>query len=867
MKISASSISSMPLGTSKSGQGLIKSFYVDAAVDAVLADLATSNNGLSMIEVEKRRVQSGFNEIITKKKNPAWKKLLKQFTSPLILILILCGGLSIVFGGKIDAIIIFTMIAMSVLLDFFQEHKANEAAESLQAKIVNRVQVRRAGKVVEVLGRELVAGDIVLLSAGSMVPADCRLITTDDFFVNESILTGEAFPVAKDIAPDKLDKDDFLHAKNLVFLGSNVASGYGEAVVVNTGKQTVFGQMTHDLAETDEKTDFEKGITRFSYLIADTIFALVIIIFLLNLATKGATVDNLINALLFSLALAVGLTPEMLPMVMSITMARGSVNMARHGVIVKKLNSIHDFGGMDVLCTDKTGTLTENSIRLIKHIDLDGNESEPVLDYAFLNSSLQSGIANPLDEAIVAMNLQDKLKDYRKIDEIPFDFSRRRLSIVVERAGKRLLITKGAPEEMMSVCKFYDEAGVAKNLDQAAIDKVNKIYHDLSADGFRVLALAYRAVEAKENYEVDSESDLILFGLVAFLDPAKAEAKTAIDQLEAQGIEVKVITGDNDLVTSKICRELDVKIKGVLTGLQIEKMTDYDLALACEKTTIFSRVSPEQKARIVRLLKNNGHTVGYIGDGINDTLPLKTADVGISVNNAVDVAKETADLILLTKDLGVLSLGVTEGRKTFGNTIKYILMGLSSNFGNMFSMAVASFLLPFLPMLPIQILLNNFLYDVSQMTIPLDNVDVEYTTKPKKWDIKLIKHFMLTFGPISSVFDIATFVIMLLIFHAAAPEFQTAWFLESIATQSLVIFIIRTRKIPFIESRPSKWLVLSVVSFVALAMIIPFTVVGQFFHFTPLSAAVILAIWGLVIVYLIVTELAKRWIYKRYLQA
>ncbi|MCU0679827.1 MAG: magnesium-translocating P-type ATPase [Planctomycetes bacterium] len=835
--------------------------YVLKSVTEVLEILKTSPQGLTNEQVAERLKNYGPNELVAKKKKTWLKRFFLKFASPLIIILLITGTLSLTFGDKRSAVIIYLMIVLSIVMDFFQEYKSEKTVEKLKEKVVTKVEVLRSGKKECLKVSELVPGDIVCLSVGSIIPADARIISSDDFFVNESSLTGEAFPVGKDFSSSVEFKNEISAQKNLVFLGTNVVNGYAQAVVINTGFHTVFGKIAKNLEEAEEETEFEKGVRGFGVLITKIISSLVIIIFFLNSFVAG---HSLFDSLMFSLALAVGLTPELLPMIMSITLARGSLSMSKHGVIVKRLNSIHDFGGMNILCTDKTGTLTENNIELVKHVDIYGNNSDKLLDFAYLNSYFQSGIENPLDDAVLKVNDKIVIKEYQKIDEIPFDFIRRRLSIVVEKEREYFLISKGAPEEILTIVNSYEDNGQLKDFTAEMKEAAQKEYNSLSADGFRVLALGYKKVTVKNKYQISDEGELILLGFMAFLDPPKYQAKEAIDILEAQGIEIKIITGDNDLVTKKICSEVDVKVKGILIGEELEKMSEEELKQRVNEVTIFARISPEQKGRIVSSLRSNGFCVGYMGDGINDALPLKRADVGISVNNAVDVAKEAADLILLTNDLKVLSLGVTEGRKTFGNTMKYILMGLSSNFGNMFSVAVASFLLPFLPMLPIQILLNNFLYDFSQITIPTDNVDPEYVEKPKRWNNKLIKRFMILFGPISSLFDIITFVVMYFVFSANASLFQTGWFLESLATQTLVIFIIRTRLIPFVQSRPGKYLVFSVVSIVVLAFILPFTSLGSYFGFTPISLSVFGAITLIVLVYLLLVQKLKALIYKKY---
>jgi Mg2+-importing ATPase len=843
--------------------------YINSSAEEVLKILEVSfEKGLSHREVEERILKYGRNLLIEKEKTNILKKILQKFLSPLVIILLCAGLLSSFFGEKIDVIIIFSIVFLSVVLDFFQEYKSEKAAKKLKEKVITKVEVFRNSRKELIKIKNIVPGDIIFLSVGSIVPADARVIFSDDFFVNESSLTGEAYPVSKNNQPLKDFSSSIDEQKNIVFMGTSVSSGYAKAVVVNTGVKTVFGRITENLQEKRQSTEFENGIKSFGFLITKIVLVLVLTIFLINLFTKGFEASNVLNSLMFSLALAVGLTPELLPMIVSITLANGSMKMSKKGVIVKRLNSIHDLGGMDVLCTDKTGTLTENNIVLVKHIDLDGNTSDKLLEYAVINSTFQSGIENPLDEAILKIGDSMGAESFAKIDEIPFDFSRRRLSVVVEKNKERLLVGKGAPEEVFKVCSFYEENGILKNFDNEILEKAQNKNKELSSEGFRVLALAYKKIDyEKDNYVVEDEKDLVLLGLIAFLDPVKKNIRESIDLLEEQGIEIKVITGDNDLVSKKICEDAGVEVKGILDGSKIDGLDDKQLKDIVEKITIFSRISPEQKARIVLAIRSNGHCVGYMGDGINDALPLKSADVGISVNNAVDVAKETADLILLTKNLHVLSLGVDIGRKTFGNTLKYVLMGLSSNFGNMFSLVGAAIFLPFLPMLPIQILLNNLLYDFSQITIPADNVDKEYTKKPKRWDIKAIKKFMFTFGPISSLFDFAIFGLLYFVFRNFTnfeSLFQTGWFLESLLTQVLVIFIIRTRRSPFFKSKPSKYLILSTFFVLTIAFIIPFTIFGKFFHFAVPDFTMIALVSIISVVYLITVDFCKRIIYKKY---
>jgi Mg2+-importing ATPase len=647
-------------------------------------------------------------------------------------------------------------------------------------------------------------------------------------------------------------------------MGTSVVSGSATAVVVKTGGFTDYGKIVKRLVERRPETEFERGLRRFGYMIMQVTFLLVSFVFLiLAVRYQGGQV---VESFLFAVALAVGLTPELLPMILSINLSKGALSMSKKGVIVKELASIQNFGNMDILCTDKTGTLTENRVTLMLHVDIEGNDSEKVLLYSFLNSNYQTGLKSPLDEAILAHKEVD-IVGYQKVDEVPFDFTRRRVSIVAEKEKERFFITKGAPEEIMKVCSYYELSENTFDLASETQRKIEQKYFDLSVDGFRVLGIAYKKVrEEKTVYSINDESDMVFLGLVAFMDPPKQTAKESLELLRKNGVELKVLTGDNELVTRKVCDQLGFEIKGVVLGADIAKIHDDALARVAEDANIFARVTPSQKDRVINALKANGHVVGFLGDGINDAPSMRVSDVSISVDNAVDVAKESADIILLHKDLTVLEGGVLEGRRTFGNTMKYIMMGISSNFGNMFSAAGASLFLEFLPMLPIQILLNNLLYDVSELAIPTDNVDPEYVEKPKRLDVSYVRNFMLYFGPISSIFDFLTFFIMLYVFDAwhNPPVFQTAWFIESLCTQTLVIFAIRTRRSPFFRSVPSKALLISSFTVVALAIIIPLTPVGDLFQFQDPTGGFFLFLAAFVAAYLTLVEILKRMFYKKY---
>lgn len=834
--------------------------YAKFEASKILKDLKSSTSGLSETDSAARFKQYGPNSISAQAELHIVLEFLSHFKNPLVIILLAASAISASFGQITNLIIISVMILASVILDFFEEHSANQAAKKLRDRVKTMATVIRDGKKIEVHASTITVGDLIFLSSGDLVPADARLIEADDFFVNQSSLSGESFPKEKNSDLDTKPKKSILDLTNIVFMGSNVVSGTATAVVLKIGSATEFGQIALKLTQPEEKSDFEIGIKNFGFFIMRVILFLVLAIFLLNSVIN----KQILESFMFAIAIAVGVTPELLPIVMSVTIARGSLKMAKKGVIVKKQAAIPNFGSMDVLCTDKTGTLTEDKIRLINYTNAFGQESNEVFLNTYLNSYFQTGVKNPLDEAV--MNFKKiSIGAYTKFEEIPFDFVRKMMSVAVDGPDGKFLITKGAPEEVIKRCKFYRDGAKTVVLGAVAENKALAYYNQASADGYRVLAVAIkRLTVVKKQYTKKDEADLELLGFVAFLDPAKLGVKKILRELNNVGVEVKVITGDNELVAQKICHEVGLNIKGVLLGDDLETLTDDALKVRIEKTTVFARFSPEDKNRIISLLRSNGHVVGYLGDGINDAPSLKAADVGISVNNAVDVAKESADIVLTEKSLEALVSGILEGRKSFANTMKYILMGLSSNFGNMFSVLGAVLFVPFLPMLPIQILLNNFIYDMSQITIPTDNVDEDWIKKPRRWNLKYVKKFMYSFGPISSVFDILTYALMIYVFHANASVFQTAWFIESLATQTLVIHFIRTRHLPFVQSTASRWLLVSTFSAVAFGWIIPYTPIGAFFQFSPLPAKILFAIMGLVAVYLLLVEIAKRFFYRQY---
>ena len=834
-------------------------YFSSSSVFDILKKLQTSKDGLTDKEAKLRLERYGLNKISDKKEMNIVLEFLSHFKSPLIIILLIAAITSAYFKEITSSIIIIAMVLASVILDFFEEHNANNVAKKLKDKVNSTATVIRFGNKKEIKTTEICFGDIIFLSSGDLVPADARIIEADDFFVNQSVLTGESFPCEKISDVILVNQAENIN-NNLVFLGSNVVSGTALAVVFNVGQNTRFGKIAKNILKKDEKSDFELGITKFGFFIMKVVFFLVLLIMLCNSLIK----QDILESFIFAIAIAVGVTPELLPMIMSIAMARGSQKMAKVGVIVKRLSAIPDFGSMNILCTDKTGTLTEDKIKLVTYTDIFGVHNERVFLYTYLNSFHQTGVKNPLDKAVMEYK-KAFIDEYQKVEEIPFDFTRKMLSIAVVGPEGRTLITKGAPEEILMKCDYYFENNKKTVLTEKYKNIAIDYYHKLSAEGYRVLAIATKSdLQPKDKYTHLDEEKLEFLGFISFLDPAKKDLEPILEQIKKYGIEVKVITGDNELVSQKICCDVGLEVKGVLLGKDIDGLTDNALFIKIKKTTIFARFSPNQKSRIITILRNNKDVVGYLGDGINDALSLKAADIGISVDNAVDIAKEYADIILTKKNLQPIIEGVIEGRRAFGNTMKYIMMGLSSNFGNMFSVLGAIFFIPFLPMLPIQILLNNFIYDFSQVTIPTDKVDDDWVNKPRKWDLNFIKKFMYTFGPISSIFDFLTFFLLFFVFKLGESAFQTGWFLESLATQTLVIHIIRTKQIPFLQSKASKWLIFSTFTAVAVGWLIPYTSLGKFFKFSPLPTNILLSIACLVIVYLILVEIVKRIFYKQH---
>ena len=852
--------------------------------DQVLEILSTEIEGLSDKEVQNRLEKYGLNEVASEKPAPWFIQLVRAFINPFIIVLLLILTVSLTTDVLLAApeerswktvIIIAIMVTISGLLRFHQEYRSNRAAEQLKAMIRTTATVNRRDRgAIEIPIAELVPGDIIQLSAGDMIPADVRILRSKDLFVSQAALTGEAEPVEKYSSLQRVLKfrstSNILDLENICYLGTNVVSGTATGVVISTGENTYFGSLAKTLVGHRAQTSFDRGVNSVSILLIRFMMAMVPIIFVVNGITKG----NWLQALLFAISVAVGLTPEMLPMIVTTNLAKGAYVMAKHKTVVKRLSAIQNFGAMDVLCTDKTGTLTLNKVVLIKYLDIHGQEDERVLRHAYLNSYYQTGLKNLLDVAILERGAErgftelDKL--YWKVDEIPFDFARRRMSVVLESKNKkRQLVTKGAVEEMLSICSFAEYQGQVVPLSNEIRAEIMNMVNKLNKEGMRVIAVAQKnEVPDAENFSVDDESNMVLIGYLGFLDPPKESAQNAVCALRELGINIKVLTGDNEIVTKNICRHVGLDSESVLLGNDIGKMDDQELVFAAEKTTIFAKLTPLQKSRIIKALQSNGHTVGFLGDGINDAAALRDSDVGISVDTATDIAKESADIILLEKDLMVLQQGVVVGRNTFGNIIKYIKMTASSNFGNMFSVLAASAFLPFLPMMPIQLLVQNLLYDISQVSIPWDNMDAEYIKKPRKWNADDIKRFMIFIGPISSIFDIITFLVMWYVFKANSPAvqslFQSGWFIEGLLSQTLIVHMIRTRKIPFFQSRAATSVLVLTGTIMAIGVCIPFTTLGMSIGLQPLPLSYFPWLAGILLSYCLLTQAVKTWYVKRF---
>ena len=889
----------------------VKSRLTDAAtstVPEILSRLGSRLTGLSENEVREQRRQFGKNAITKGKKKSLGRRIAEAFINPFTAILIALALVSaatdMIFPAlsmlgntpedfdPLTVIIILTMVILSGTLRFVQESRSGNAAEKLLAMITTTCTVtRRNQPKMELPLDEVVPGDIIHLSSGDMIPCDVRILEAKDFFVSESSLTGESEGVEK--TSEKSDeKAQLTDYKNLAFMGSSVISGSAVAVAVTTGDTTLFGTMAKNISEESVETSFSKGVNSVSWVLIRFMFVMVPVVFVINGITKG----DWLQAFLFAISIAVGLTPEMLPMIVTTCLAKGAVSMSKKKTIVKNLNSIQNFGAIDILCTDKTGTLTQDKVILEYHWNTDGTEDTRILRHAYLNSYFQTGYKNVMDLAIIHKTeeeensnpeLLDLSENYEKVDEIPFDFTRRRLSVVVkDRSGKTQMVTKGAVEEMLSVCSFVEMDGEVRAIDEEVKQRILKTVDDFNNDGFRVLALAHKTNPSPVGkFSVEDEKDMVLLGYLAFLDPPKESTAEAIRALKNHGVETKILTGDNEKVTRTICRQVGLKVSNMILGSQLENMNDEELAKVVEKTQVFAKLTPDQKARVVTCLRQNGHTVGFMGDGINDAQAMKVSDVGISVDSAVDIAKESADIILLEKDLMVLEEGIVEGRKTYANMIKYIKMTASSNFGNMFSVLAASALLPFLPMMSVHLIFLNLIYDLSCTAIPWDNVDEEFLAIPRKWDASSVGNFMIWIGPTSSIFDFTTYIFMYFVFcplfvsngvlfndlanHFSGAElemmqfkyaamFQAGWFIESMWSQTLVIHMIRTPKLPFIQSRASLPLTLLTFTGIAVLTIIPFTPFGAMLGFVALPASYFAYLIPCILLYMMLATSLKK---------
>ncbi|MGC8864597.1 MAG: magnesium-translocating P-type ATPase [Bacteroidales bacterium] len=859
--------------------------------EQVLEELDSDFSGLTAEQVESRLREFGANTV-KQEEAPSWfRQLLSAFINPFIGILVLIALVSFIIDVLLVSPeerdyktigVVSVMVFISVILRFVQEYRSNLAAQKLKGMVTNKATVfrREVGKV-DIDFTELVPGDIIHLSAGDMIPADCRILQAKDLFINQAMLTGESIPVEKTDQPDResANRSSF-DLQNICMMGTNVVSGSALAVVLHTGANTFFGALSKTISGKRVETNFDKGINRVSLLLIRFMLVMVPLIFVIN----GLAKHDWLEALLFAIAVAVGLTPEMLPMLVTANLAKGAVKMSKYKVIIKRLNSIQNIGAMDVLCTDKTGTLTLDQVVLERHVNILGEEDDEILSWAFLNSYHQTGVKSLLDRAILShAELKEELKverEYEKIDEIPFDFMRRRLSVVLRKTdGRHLLICKGAVEEMLQVCNRAYDPGEDRQLqiftdeivplDEKTRQLILTEARKMNEDGMRVLLLAVREFEPRgANYTVADESNLIVAGLIGFLDPAKPSAPEAIQRLHQLGVDIKVLTGDNELVTKKVCKDVGIPLDGIILGPDLDALSDEELIERIDRISVFAKLSPLQKMRIVKVLQAKGHTVGFLGDGINDAGALKNADVGISVDTATDIAKESADIILLENDLNVLRKGVVYGRRTFGNILKYIKMTTSSNFGNMFSMLGASVFLPFLPMLPAQLLLQNLLYDISQTTIPWDRVDEEYINKPQQWDASFLTKFILFFGPISSVFDYVTFFLMFYFFGANTPEkqslFQSGWFVEGLLSQTLIVHLIRTRRIPFIESWATPPVVLLTAFIMLIGIYIPFSPAASILGMQPLPPIYFLFLILILISYAALTQAIKNWFIRKF---
>jgi Mg2+-importing ATPase len=830
--------------------------FWSATAAEIFEELQTTPQGLSVEEAQERLARHGSNLLKPKKRTDALTLLLSQFKNPIILILLFAVGLSFLLHDSADAVIILTIVLVSGLLGFWQERGAVNAVEKLLAIVQIKATVIRDGDSKEVPVEEIVPGDIVALSAGDVVPGDCLIFESKDLFVDEATLTGETFPVEKTagILPEETPLGQ---RTNALFMGTHVVSGHAKTVVVHTGKDNEFGKVCERLKFRPPETEFERGVRRFGYLLLEVTLVLVIAIFAINVYFKRPVMESF----LFALALAVGLTPQLLPAIISINLSHGAKRMASKKVIVKRLASIENFGSMNVLCSDKTGTLTEGVVQFHSAIDVEGSESEKVFLYGYLNAIYETGFTNPIDQAIRNRRTLD-LSGYQKLDEVPYDFIRKRLSILVSKDGAYQIITKGALLNVLEVCSSAEIAHGTPVDITTVQDQIRQRFEELSQKGFRILGMAYRDLGSVNLITKEHETGMTFLGFLVFFDPAKSGIVETISKLGHLGVSLKIITGDNQLVAANVSHQVGFSDPKILTGRDLHQMSDEALLNRVRDVDVFAEVDPNHKEVIIHALKKAGNVVGYMGDGINDASALHSADVGISVDSAVDVAKEAADIVLLEKDLDVLVEGVREGRTTFANTLKYVFMATSANFGNMFSMAGASLFLPFLPMLPSQILLTNLLTDFPEMTIATDRVDPELVEKPRRWDIKFIRNFMMTFGSVSSIFDFLTFGVLLFVLHAQPDSFRTGWFLESVISASVIVLVIRTRR-PFYQSRPGKYLLATTLLIAAVTLILPFTRLRGLFKFRPLPAPFFIALGAIVVLYIVAAEIAKRLFYKK----
>jgi Mg2+-importing ATPase len=819
-------------------------------------DLETAREGLTNAEARQRLASYGSNRLKPQKRSDIFSLLLAQFKSPLILILLFATGLSFSLHDSVNAFIILTIVLVSGVLGFWQEYSATNAVKQLLAIVQIKATVLRDGSPREIPVEEIVPGDIVILNAGDVVPGDCLIDESKDLFVDEATLTGETYPVEK--STGVLPAETPLGQRtNSLWMGTHVVSGTARAIVISTGKQTEFGRVSERLKLRPQETDFERGIRRFGYFLMEVTLVLVIAIFAINVYLARPVLDSF----LFSLALAVGLTPQLLPAIISINLAHGAKRMAQERVIVKRLASIENFGCMNVICSDKTGTLTEGIVHVQSALDVDGGPSDKVLLYAYVNAVFETGFTNPIDEAI-CNHCKFDITGYRKEDEIPYDFLRKRLSVLVVHGDSHLIVTKGALENVLSVCSTAESAPGTPIDINIFRERIQKHFEEFSSKGFRTLGVAYKNLGDISRMTVADETGMTFLGFIVLFDPPKPNIIQTILSLKHLGVSLKIITGDNHLVAVNVGQQMGLSCTTILTGPKLRELSDGALPKQVVDVDVFAEIEPNQKERIILALKKAGNVVGYLGDGVNDASALHSADVGISVDSAVDVAKDAADIVLLEKDLGVLVLGVREGRITFANTLKYVFMATSANFGNMFSMAGVSLFLPFLPLLPKQILLANLMTDFPEMTIANDRVDPEMVDHPQRWDIKAIRKFMITFGLVSSVFDYLTFGALLAIVHATRDQFRTGWFLESVISASLIVLVIRSRK-PFFSSRPSKYLLIATLLVVIVSVLLPITPVRAIFGFTRLSISFYFLLAGIILLYIFAAEIAKRIFYQK----